>query len=387
MTRIRVPLVLSVLIAACDGGGGVVAPPPSGNETELELVAAGLSSPVYLTAPRGDPRLFIVEQEGTIRIIEGGVVRPQPFLDIRARVQSGGERGLLGLAFHPAYGANGWFYVNYTDTNCDTRIERYQVTADPYVADPASAELVLAIAQPFANHNGGMMAFGPDHALYIATGDGGGSGDPDGNAQDLSSLLGKILRLDVDTQLPYAIPADNPFRNVTGARGEIWAYGLRNPWRFSFDFEADRLFIADVGQNSWEEINVVPASRAGANYGWNIMEGRHCFGASSCNTADLTLPVLEYPNGDEGCSVTGGYVYRGEAIPEIRGHYFYSDFCGGWIRSFRVSGNTVTDQQDWDVGNIGMVLSFGEDAASELYVLTRGSEGGRVFRFVRSVVR
>jgi len=387
MTRIRVPLVLSVLIAACDGGGGVVAPPPSGNETELELVAAGLSSPVYLTAPRGDPRLFIVEQEGTIRIIEGGVVRPQPFLDIRARVQSGGERGLLGLAFHPAYGANGWFYVNYTDTNGDTRIERYQVTADPYVADPASAELVLAIAQPFANHNGGMMAFGPDHALYIATGDGGGSGDPDGNAQDLSSLLGKILRLDVDTQLPYAIPADNPFRNVTGARGEIWAYGLRNPWRFSFDFEADRLFIADVGQNSWEEINVVPASRAGANYGWNIMEGRHCFGASSCNTADLTLPVLEYPNGDEGCSVTGGYVYRGEAIPEIRGHYFYSDFCGGWIRSFRVSGNTVTDQQDWDVGNIGMVLSFGEDAASELYVLTRGSEGGRVFRFVRSVVR
>src|SRR5690606_13651608 len=300
---------------------------------------------------------------------------------IRGRIQSGGEQGLLGLAFHPSYGGNGWFYVNYTDTNGDTRIERYQVTADPYVADPASARLVLAIPQPFANHNGGMITFGPDGALYIATGDGGGSGDPGDNGQRLSSLLGKILRIDVDTQEPYAIPTDNPFRNVTAARGEIWAYGLRNPWRFSFDFEADRLFIADVGQNSWEEINVVPASRAGVNYGWSIMEGRHCFNASGCNTTDMTLPVLEYPNGDEGCSVTGGYVYRGDAIPELRGHYFYSDFCGGWIRSFRVSGSTITDEQEWDVGNIGMVLSFGEDAASELYVLTRGGAGGRVFRF------
>ncbi len=387
MIRIRVPLVLSALVVACDGGGGVVAPPPAGNETELELVADGFSSPVYLTAPRGDPRLFIVEQAGTIRIIENGIVRPQPFLDIRNRIQSGGEQGLLGLAFHPSYAGNGWFYVNYTDTNGDTRIERYQVTADPYVADPASARLVLAIPQPFANHNGGMITFGPDGALYIATGDGGGSGDPGDNGQHLSTLLGKILRIDVDAQEPYAIPTDNPFRNVTGARGEIWAYGLRNPWRFSFDFEAERLFIADVGQNSWEEINVVPASRAGVNYGWNIMEGRHCRNASGCNTTDMTLPVLEYPNGDEGCSVTGGYVYRGDAIPEIRGHYFYSDFCGGWIRSFRVSGNTVTDQQEWDVGNIGMVLSFGEDAASELYVLTRGGAGGRVFRFVRSVAQ
>jgi len=387
MIRIRVPLVLSALVVACEGGGGVVAPPPAGNETELELVADGFNSPVYLTAPRGDPRLFIVEQAGTIRIIENGVVRPQPFLDIRGRIQSGGEQGLLGLAFHPSYGGNGWFYVNYTDTNGDTRIERYQVTADPYVADPASARLVLAIPQPFANHNGGMITFGPDGALYIATGDGGGSGDPGDNGQRLSSLLGKILRIDVDTQEPYAIPTDNPFRNVTAARGEIWAYGLRNPWRFSFDFEADRLFIADVGQNSWEEINVVPASRAGVNYGWSIMEGRHCFNASGCNTTDMTLPVLEYPNGDEGCSVTGGYVYRGDAIPELRGHYFYSDFCGGWIRSFRVSGSTITDEQEWDVGNIGMVLSFGEDAASELYVLTRGGAGGRVFRFVRSVAQ
>ncbi|HEU5210186.1 MAG TPA: PQQ-dependent sugar dehydrogenase [Longimicrobiales bacterium] len=382
MTRIRGPLVLAVLFAACDDGG-VVAPPPSGNETELELVAEGFDSPVFLTAPPGDDRLFIVEQTGTIRIIEDGAVLAEPFLDIRGRVRSGGEQGLLGLAFHPAYGANGWFYVNYTDTNGDTRIERYQVSGDPDIANPASAELVLAIEQPFANHNGGMIAFGPDGALYVATGDGGGSGDPQGNAQDLSSLLGKILRLDVDSREPYAIPLDNPFRTVAGARGEIWAYGLRNPWRFSFDREADRMYIADVGQNAWEEINVVPTSRAGVNYGWNLMEGRHCFDASSCDTSDLMQPVLEYANGDATCSVTGGYVYRGDAIPELRGHYFYGDFCAGWIRSFRVVGNGVTDEQEWSVGAIGNVLSFGEDAASELYVLTRGGEGGRVFKFVR----
>ncbi len=384
MKRIRLPFALAVVVlAACDDGNGVVAPPPSGDETELELVADGLDSPVFLTAPLGDERLFIVEQAGTIRIIENGALRPVPFLDIRARVKSGGEQGLLGLAFHPAYGANGWFYVNYTDTNGDTRIERYEVTADPDVADAGSAQLVLGIDQPYDNHNGGMITFGPDGALYVATGDGGGSGDPDGNAQDLSSLLGKILRLDVDSREPYAIPTDNPFVGVTGARGEIWAYGLRNPWRFSFDREAGRLYIADVGQGSWEEINVVPSTRPGVNYGWDIMEGRHCFNASSCAMNGLTQPILEYANAGAECSVTGGYVYRGEAIPELRGHYFYGDFCAGWIRSFRVAGDAVADEQEWDVGEIGNVLSFAEDAASELYVLTRGDAGGRVFRFVR----
>lgn len=382
MKRILGPLVLALLFAACDDGDGILVPGPSGNDAELELVADGFDSPVFLTSPPGDERLFIVEQAGTIRIIEDGIVLPEPFLDIRGRVKAGGEQGLLGFAFHPAYGANGWFYVHYTDTNGDTRIERYQVSSNPNVALPGSAQLVLAIEQPFANHNGGMLAFGPDGALYIATGDGGGSGDPQGNAQDLSSLLGKILRLDVDSRQPYAIPTDNPFRNVAGARGEIWAYGLRNPWRFSFDREAGRLYIADVGQNAWEEINSVPASRAGVNYGWNIMEGRHCFNASSCDTSGLTLPVFEYANADNTCSVTGGYVYRGDAIPALRGHYFYSDFCAGWIRSFRLAGDSVTDEQEWNVGDIGNVLSFGEDAASELYVLTRGSAGGRVFRFV-----
>lgn len=385
MKRIPVLLALASVLTACDDGEGVIAPPPAGNETELELVADGLDSPLYLTAPLGDERLFIVEQAGTIRIIEDGVLLPDPFLDIRGRVESGGEQGLLGLAFHPAYAANGWFYVNYTDNDGDTRIERYQVTADPYVADPGSAELVLAIEQPAANHNGGMITFGPDGALYVATGDGGGGGDPQGNGQDLSSLLGKLLRLDVDTREPYAIPLNNPFIGVAGAREEIWAYGLRNPWRFSFDRVGDRLYIADVGQGSWEEVNAVPATRPGVNYGWNVMEGMHCFNASSCNTEGLTLPVLEYANAGDACSITGGYVYRGDAIPELRGHYFYADFCAGWIRSFRLAGDGVTEQQEWDVGDIGSVLSFGEDAASELYVLTRGDQGGRVFRFVRSV--
>ncbi len=376
----RIWLMLA-LLPACDGDGGIVVPPPSGDETQLELVVEGLASPVFLTAPVGDERLFIVEQGGTIRIVRDGVLLPTPFLDLRARVTAGGEQGLLGLAFHPGYGANGWFYVNYTDTNGDTRIERYQVSADPDRADPASARLVLAIDQPAANHNGGMLAFAPDGALWIGTGDGGGSGAAQ-NAQDLSSLLGKILRIDVDTSEPYAVPADNPFVGVAGARPEIWAYGLRNPWRFSFDVAAADVYIADVGQNTWEEVNAVPISERGANYGWPILEGTHCYGTTQCSTTGITLPVLEYDHDDGSCSVTGGYVYRGDAIPALRGHYFYSDFCSGWVRSFRLAGSAVTDAQEWDVGEIGSVLSFGEDAASELYVLTRSSAGGRVWKFV-----
>lgn len=373
--------LLLALLPACDDDGGIVVPPPAGDETELELVAEGLASPLYLTAPVGDDRLFIVEQAGTIRIIRDGALLPTPFLDLRAQVTSGGEQGLLGLAFHPGYGANGWFFVNYTDANGDTRIERYQVSADPDRADPASARLVLAIDQPATNHNGGMLAFAPDGALWIGTGDGGGSGAAQ-NAQDLSSLLGKILRIDIDSAEPYAVPADNPFVGVAGARPEIWAYGLRNPWRFSFDVAAADVYIADVGQNTWEEVNAVPISQRGANYGWPILEGTHCYGATQCSTTGITLPVLEYNHDDGSCSVTGGYVYRGDAIPDLRGHYFYSDFCSGWVRSFRLAGTATTDEQEWDVGEIGSVLSFGEDAASELYVLTRSSAGGRVWKFV-----
>jgi len=342
----------------------------------MEEVASGLRDPLYLTAPRSDTRLFIVEQAGRIRILEDGHLLPVPFLDITDRVSSGGERGLLSVAFHPLYSSNGFLYVNYTDLSGDTRVERYTVGANPYVVDVSSARLILAVDQPYANHNGGLVMFGPDGMLYIGTGDGGGAGDPHGNAQNRGSLLGKLLRIDVDRGDPYAVPADNPFVGLPGSRGEIWADGLRNPWRFAFDQATGLLYVADVGQNSWEEINVEPATAPGLNYGWNIMEGSHCFQSDACDRSSLVLPVLAYGHG-EGCSVTGGFVYRGRRAPSLAGHYFYADYCRGWVRSLTVSGGRATDLREWQVGDIGRVLSFGEDAAGELYVL---SANGRVYR-------
>jgi hypothetical protein len=322
---------------------------------------------LFLTAPPDDPRLFVVEQPGRIRIIDDGTLLPVPFLDITDRVRSGGERGLLGLAFAPDYASSGEFVVNYTDSSGDTRVERYRATADPDVADPGSGRLILAVAQPFSNHNGGQVSFGPDGMLYIALGDGGSGGDPQGNGQNAETLLGSLLRLDPSVE-PYGVPPDNPFVGVAGARHEIWALGLRNPWRFAFDAAEDRLYIADVGQNQYEEINVAAASAGGRNYGWNIMEATHCFSSSSCSNEGLTLPVLEYSH-DDGCSVTGGFVYRGANLPDVVGHYFYSDFCSGWIRSFRISGaGQAIDRTNWGL-DAGRVLSFGQDAAGELYVL------------------
>ncbi len=237
---------------------------------------------------------------------------------------------------------------------------------------------MIGIAQPFSNHNGGLVMFGPDGKLYIGMGDGGSGGDPLGHGQNAATLLGDILRLDVDASHPYAIPADNPFVGQTGKRPEIWATGVRNPWRFAFDREAGLLYVADVGQSQWEEVNVVPANQGGLNYGWNLMEGTHCYSPSSgCNHTGLTLPVLEYGHA-QGCSITGGFVYRGNALPGLRGHYFYSDYCQGWIRSFRYANGQATDQRTWEVGSIGNVLSFGEDGARELYVL---SANGKIYRF------
>jgi glucose/arabinose dehydrogenase len=342
----------------------------------LQEVASGLSSPLYLTAPAGDPRLFVVEQPGRIRIVQDGRLLPTPFLNLASRVSSGGERGLLSVAFHPRYASNGFLYVNYTDRNGDTRIERYSVSADPNVADPSSARLLLSIKQPFANHNGGLNLFGPDGMLYIGMGDGGSGGDPRGNGQNRNTLLGKMLRLDVDGGEPYAIPPDNPFAGQNGTLNEIWALGLRNPWRFSFDREANLLYIADVGQSQWEEINVVPAGAGGLNYGWNRMEGDHCFRTPNCDQAGLVRPVLEYSHSD-GCSVTGGCVYRGKNIPSVVGHYFYADYCEGWVRSFKYANGVATESREWAVGDVGNVLSFGEDAAGELYIL---SGNGRVYR-------
>jgi glucose/arabinose dehydrogenase len=373
-----------LIFLACGGGRDItIDSPPPGPEVVLGVqeVATGLSSPLYLTSPPGDARLFVVEQPGRIRIIKNGQLLPTPFLDITSRVSSGGERGLLSVAFHPAYAANGFFYVNFTDLQGNTRVERFIVSGNPDVANASSSKLILAVTQPFANHNGGLNVFGPDGLLYIGLGDGGGAGDPQHNGQNLNTLLGKILRIDVDNGDPYSIPFTNPFVARAGARGEIWAYGLRNPWRFAFDRLGGLLYVADVGQDRFEEVDVVVSTRGGVNYGWNIMEGQACFGASSCSQADLEVPPLVYDHSAGACSITGGYAYRGSAIPEITGHYFYSDYCAGFLKSFRYQNGQALEQKTWSVGALGNVTSFGEDSAGELYMT---STNGKVYKIIRT---
>ncbi len=347
----------------------------------LELVATGLSSPVFATAPSGDTeRLFVVERGGLVRIIRNDNLLTMPFLDVQSIILSGRERGLLSMAFHPDYSQNGEFFVNYTDPSGDTRVVRYRVSADPDMADPGSAELIIAIEQPFSNHNGGQLAFGPDGMLYVGMGDGGSGGDPLGHGQDLGTLLGSILRIDIDGGAPYAVPADNPYVGNAAARDEIWANGLRNPWRFSFDRELGDLYIADVGQNAWEEVDVQPAASAGGeNYGWNVMEGAHCFGGAACDQTGLVLPIVEYSHAD-GCSITGGYVYRGSKVTQLVGHYLYADFCSDWVRSFRFGGGQAVDQRDWSAELFPgpSVSSFGEDALGELYIMTLGGDLYRI---------
>jgi glucose/arabinose dehydrogenase len=284
------------------------------------------------------------------------------------------------MACHPEYAANGLFFVNYTDVEGDTRVVRYSVSADPNAADPASGVPILHVEQPFGNHNGGHILFGPDGMLYIALGDGGSGGDPQGHGQDTGTLLGTILRIDVDGD-PYVIPPDNPFVDDPAGRDEIWGFGLRNPWRVSFDEPSETFYVADVGQNRWEEINAVPAAEPGLNYGWNIMEGEECFEAETCDESGLVLPVLTYRTGPEGCAVIGGDVYRGSRIPDIVGHYFYSDWCQGWLRSFRLEDGEAQDQREWDVGDLGRILSLGTDAEGELYLLS--STDGTVYRLIR----
>ncbi|MCI0530092.1 MAG: PQQ-dependent sugar dehydrogenase [Nitrospira sp.] len=319
----------------------------------LQNMVTGLSFPVFLTTPPGDNnRLFIVEKRGTIRIIKNGVLLGTSFLDINSLVSTGGEQGLLGLAFDPNYATNGRFYVSYTDTSGDSQIVRYLVSSNPDIAQATADRVLLSIDQPFDNHNGGDIAFGPDGYLYIAMGDGGSGNDPQGNGQDLTDLLGSLLRIDVSPAGNYVIPNDNPFKNVPLVKEELWNYGLRNPWRFSFDRQTGDLYIADVGQGAREEINVALAILGrgkGLNYGWNIMEGTICTPGvnPNCSMVGLTLPVLDYTHGD-GCSVTGGYVYRGSAIPTSRlGTYFYADYCSGWIRSFRYQNGQATAQTQW----------------------------------------
>lgn len=355
------------------------------DERQLDLlpVASGLASPVHLSAPPGDTRLFIVEQAGRIRIVKNGQLLASPFLDITAKVRSGGEQGLLSVAFDPVYGVAGYFYVYYTSQpNGDIVVERYGGIPGSDVANPTGTS-VIAIPHPGAtNHNGGLVAFGPDGMLYLATGDGGGGGDPNGNGQNLNVLLGKLLRLDV-SRLPYIIPPSNPYVGQANRRGEIWAYGLRNPWRFAFDRGAApaTLYIADVGQNRYEEIHVAAATAAGLNYGWNVMEGLHCYpSGDACSRTGLQVAAVEYDHAGGGCSITGGHVYRGSAIPEVVGEYFYSDYCSGFLASMSGSAGAGFSTRTWTVPDVGNVTSFGEDAARELYVL---SASGTVYRIVK----
>jgi glucose/arabinose dehydrogenase len=336
------------------------------------LVASGFRNPLDLQAAPGDrERLYVVEQGGRIRVVRNGQLQAAPFVDLSGRVASGGERGLLGLAFHPQFATNRRFFVNYTNPEGDTHIAELRATS-PDAADPGSERVLLTVAQPFANHNGGGLAFDGSGRLLIALGDGGSGGDPLGNGQRRDTLLGKILRIDVDGGTPYAVPADNPFRATGGSLPEIWAYGLRNPFRIAVDRATGDLYLGDVGQNRVEEVDVGLASgRGGENYGWNVTEGSQCYSpASGCNRTGLTLPVYEYSHA-EGCSVTGGVVYRGCRMPDLAGTYFFGDFCAGFVRSFRLSNGQATEVRDWKAGlrGIDSPTAFGLDADGEVHVV------------------
>lgn len=340
---------------------------------------------VHLThAGDGTGRLWAVFQSGAILVFpnDQSVSTTEAFLDIRRQVNSQGEEeGLLGLTFSPNYVTNGYFYVNYTAANPRRSIiSRFSVSAtNPNRADPQSELILLEVSQPFSNHNGGTVAFGPDGYLYIGLGDGGSRGDPSGNGQNTATLLGSILRLDVSqatAREPYRIPTDNPFMGVdSGARGEIWAYGLRNPWKFSFDPVSGDLWAADVGQNDYEEVDII---RPGANYGWNIMEGAHCYPSTirTCDRRNLQLPIIEYTH-DEGCSITGGYVYRGRRLPALEGAYVYADFCSGRIWALRYDGSKVTDHALLTDTPL-TIPSFGLDENGEIFIL---AFDGNIYRF------
>jgi len=378
---IRWPVGIAAITALLSTGvgcgeDGMTATLPTSDDIVLTEVAGDLERPVQLVGIPVDSRLFIVEQRGRIRVLADGQVRTEPYLDIGDQLSDGNEQGLLGLAFHPDFQSNGYAYANYTNGAGDTRVVRYTERADGSSLDPATLKEILFVEQPNGNHNAGQLLFGPDGMLYIPLGDGGSSGDPRGNGQNLDTLLGAILRIDVDGGDPYAIPPDNPFVSG-GGRPEIWAYGVRNPWRNDIDVEGGFIYVADVGQNEWEEVSVSPLHEAGVNYGWNTVEGPECFQDSGCDRTGLRDPLIWYGHGD-GCSITGGHVYRGEAIPSLAGTYFYSDHCSGWLRSFRYdpAQGTAVDQREWSIPNIGSVYSFGRDADGELYVLA----GSRAYR-------
>ena len=344
----------------------------------VDVITDQLAQPVFATAAPGDDRIFVVERQGRIRVVDPQtrIVGGTPFLDVSSKTlaDKGIELGLLGLAFHPGYEENGRFFVYYTDTNHDTAVAEY-ARLDADRADPASERIFVRVEREGLRHNAGMLQFGPDGNLWIAIGDGGLF---EVYGQDPTQFLGTILRLDVDGEEPYAIPPDNPFVDGGGAP-EVWAYGLRNPWRFDIDSEAGLIYIGDVGQADAEEIDAVPLTPSGWNFGWPIMEGPNCWLEVDCDTAGLTLPITSYSHA-EGCSVTGGVVYRGAAIPGLVGHYLYADWCLGWIRSLRYDGSTVHDMADWSssIGEVGMITSFGTDADGEVLIVTQEGMLGRI---------
>ena len=374
----------SLLIVAMTVGISAVlvsAGPPAPPLALEPVIADGLRHPVYVThAGDGSGRLFVVEQAGRIRIVqpvasprgEQGRLMGAPFLDITERVRYGGEQGLLGLAFHPSYKTNGRFVVNYVRrSDGSTVIAEFRASSDPDRSQSTETQL-LVVAQPYPNHKGGMVEFGPDGFLYVGLGDGGSAGDPENRGQNTMELLGKLLRIDVDHGKPYAIPNDNPFAGG-GGRPEIFAYGLRNPWRFSFDRQTGELWAADVGQNAWEEIDVV---KRGGNYGWRVMEGTHCFlPRDGCVRDGLIPPVAEYGHDKGRCSITGGYVYRGSRLPALRGAYLYGDFCSGEIFAFSEGA-----QRTLLLSGL-RIASFGQDQDGELYVV---GHGGTIHRIVEA---
>jgi glucose/arabinose dehydrogenase len=368
----------------------VLAAPPA--DLDLKLVTSVSGSPLAVRhAGDGSGRILIVERSGKIYIHDGSQLLPTPFLDIQTSVTSGGEKGLLGLAFHPDFSGNRYFYVNYTYTidtdKLYTRVSRFEVTTDnPNLADPETEQVLLEVEQPYGNHNGGDIHFGPDGYLYIGMGDGGSGGDPQDNARDLGTLLGKMLRIDVDGSSPgngacglvgnYRIPGSNPYKGNDGACDEIWAYGLRNPWRWSFDRSTGDLIIGDVGQRDWEEVDFQPSSSTGGEYyGWSCMEGTHEYDASRCDGSPMVAPILEYAHADGGCSITGGYRYRGP-IPGMRGLYFYADYCTGNIWYAEPNDGNWSAVL-WRASGLN-VSSFGEDEAGNLYVVDLN---GGIYRF------
>ncbi|HEU4649586.1 MAG TPA: PQQ-dependent sugar dehydrogenase [Gemmatimonadales bacterium] len=385
MRRIALMCLALTALASCSSSSSdsPSSPSPSPNppsSLKLTPIASGLSEPLFLTSPPGDSRLFVVEQTGRIRVIKDGKLLDAPFLDLSGSITTrGDEEGLLGLAFHPSFASNGRFFVHYTERSSGAIvIAEYHAASGSDVAESGGTVLLTIPHDKATNHNGGMLAFGPDGKLYDGAGDGGAG--QSGNGQRTDVLLGKILRIDVDGAKPYAVPSDNPFANG-GGRGEIWSFGLRNPWRFSFDRTTGDLYIGDVGELSREEIDVATAasgSGKGLNFGWDIMEGDVCSHGPSCDQAGLTPPVLVYDHSNGNCAVIGGYVYRGAAIPGLAGTYFYGDLCSGEVHSFTYQNGQATSQQSWSSLHTADITSFGQDAAGELYITARGGTVSRI---------